>query len=266
MQAGALAILAPAVLMALRLDGETLASVMSRDVQLYAQVLLAAWAPLVALGAWAGWREDVLEREKAELESLAVTDPLTGLKNVRYFRARLAEASSRAQRDGRPVALAVIDLDHFKRINDRHGHPVGDRVLSAVACAVASVCRRGETAARIGGEELAVILPGADREAARVAGERIRRAIAALAIKLGRGKDPLRVTASIGVASTYETGSPSPDALFAAADRALFAAKAAGRDRTEVAPSRGGMARAGVGDAARDGEAAGQQAPGDLYS
>jgi diguanylate cyclase (GGDEF)-like protein len=227
LEAGALALLAPAALVLLR--GEA-------DPRLALEVLLAAWLPLTVAGALWGHREERLCADRAELESLAVTDPLTGLKNVRYFRARLAEACARSRRDGRPVALAVLDLDHFKRINDRHGHAVGDRALAAAACAVMAVCREGETAARIGGEELAVLMPGADAGAARVAAERIRRAIAARPIHGPRGVVP--VTASVGVASTREALAPTPEDLFAAADKALFAAKASGRDRTEVAPKR----------------------------
>lgn len=243
LEAGVLAILAPLVLLALRLDGDGVAAAVAREPLLYVQVLLAAWAPLVLAGAWCGHRELRLVTARAEAESLAVTDALTGLKNLRYFRARLAEACARTRRDGRPVALVVIDLDHFKAINDRHGHAAGDRVLARVACAVASVCRASETAARIGGEELAVILPGADREAARVAAERIRRAIGAQVVHLdgvggrpGGSGGPLSVTASLGVASSEELALRTPEALFEAADRALFVAKASGRNCTRVAP------------------------------
>lgn len=245
LEAGVLAVLAPLVLLALRLDGDGVAAAVAREPLLYVQVLLAAWAPLVLVGAWCGHREVRLVTARAEAEGLAVTDALTGLKNLRYFRARLAEACARTRRDGRPVALVVIDLDHFKAINDRHGHAAGDRVLARVACAVTSVCRASETAARIGGEELAVILPGADREAARVAAERIRRAIGAQVVHLdgvgGRaggsgGPGPLSVTASLGVASSDELALRTPEALFEAADRALFVAKASGRNCTRVAP------------------------------
>lgn len=245
LEAGVLAVLAPLVLLALRLDGDGVAAAVAREPVLYVQVLLAAWAPLVLAGAWCGHREARLVAAHAEAESLAVTDALTGLKNLRYFRARLAEACARARRDGRPVALVVIDLDHFKGVNDRHGHAAGDRVLTQIACAVAAVCRASETAARIGGEELAVILPGADREAARVAAERIRRAIAEQVVRLdglgGRaggagGPVALSVTASLGVASSEEVAPRTPEALFEAADRALFVAKASGRNCTRVAP------------------------------
>jgi diguanylate cyclase (GGDEF)-like protein len=242
LEAGGLAVLAPLVLLALRLDGDGVAAAVAREPLLYVQVALAAWAPLVLAGAWCGHRELRLVTARAEAESLAVTDALTGLKNLRYFRARLAEACARTRRDGRPVALVVIDLDHFKAINDQHGHAAGDRVLARVACAVTSVCRASETAARIGGEELAVILPGADREAARVAAERIRRAISAQVVHLegvgGRpgGSRALSVTASLGVASSQELALRTPEALFEAADRALFVAKASGRNCTRLAP------------------------------
>lgn len=242
LEAGVLAVLAPLVLLALRLDGQGVAAAVAREPLLYVQVLLAAWAPLVLAGAWWGRREGRLVEARAEAEDLAVTDALTGLKNLRYFRARLAEACARTRRDGKPVALVVIDLDHFKAINDEHGHAAGDRVLAQIACAVASVCRASETAARIGGEELAVILPGADREAARVAAERIRRVVAAQRVRApgrgdgARGPTELAVTASLGVASSEEVALRTPEALYEAADRALYVAKASGRNCTRVAP------------------------------
>lgn len=198
---------------------------------LYVYLVLASVSALAAFGWFAGRREARLRRANAELDVLALTDATTGLKNKRYFQARLAEALARVERDDEPVALAMIDLDRFKSVNDRHGHAVGDRVLGAAAAAIASVCRRHETAARVGGEEFAVILPGSDAKAALAAAERIRRAIADAVLVIEDHPHPIRITASVGVASTAEIGSTRSDVLYAAADGALLVAKNQGRNR-----------------------------------
>jgi len=233
LQAGLWAIVVP-MLMLLLGERSSLALALGRDPSLYTELWAVTLLPLLLFGAWVGRREAKLEAEKAELDELAVTDPLTGLKNVRYFQARLAEAWARNRRDGSPVGLAVIDLDRFKAVNDDYGHAVGDKVLEATACAIQAVCRRDETAARIGGEEFAVILPGADAETARAVGERIRQAIAARTVKV-KGHKPLSVTASVGVASTRGGSVDSAEALYTAADRALYSSKQSGRDRTSIA-------------------------------
>jgi diguanylate cyclase (GGDEF)-like protein len=204
---------------------------------LYGYLLISTALVFGALGAVAGRREARLLEVNDQLDILALTDPTTGLKNVRYFRARLAETLAQAARERQPVAVAVIDLDRFKAVNDRFGHPAGDRVLGATACAIAGVCRRGETAARVGGEEFAVILPGSDGRAALAAAERIRRAVEALSFSLDGASDPLKITASIGVASTVEVGPEDAERLFAAADRALLDAKNKGRNCAVASPA-----------------------------
>lgn len=232
-QGAVLSMAVPAGWLAFRLGGgATLAGELSGDFAMYAYMLLATLVPFTLFATFLGAREDRLSADNEKLDVLAVTDPVTGLKNVRYFRARLAESCARVGRDRRPVAVAVIDLDRFKGVNDHYGHPIGDRVLRAAACAIASVCRRDETAARVGGEEFAVILPGSDVEAALCAAERIRRAVQDTAIAIEGLSEPLRVTASIGVASTIDAGSNDPEQLFAAADRALLEAKKGGRNRS----------------------------------
>ena len=202
---------------------------------LYAYLLAGAAAGFAVFGAMLGRREDALLEANRRLDDLAVSDPLTGLKNVRYFRARLEEGRAAALRSGHPLALVVLDLDRFKEVNDRFGHPTGDALLRRVAAAIAAAVREGDTAARLssvarmGGEEFAVLLPGADEdEAAAVAG-RILDAVRSAAVDTGRGA--VRVSASAGGAS-LEGAELSADELYARADSAMYASKAAGRDRS----------------------------------
>ena len=129
----------------------------------------------------------------------------------------------------------IIDIDFFKRVNDdEHGHQIGDDVLASSARAIKSVTRKGETEARVGGEEFVLLLPGSDGERAREAAERARGAIAAASTRLPDGR-VVRVTASAGAASTAELSAASARELYRAADEALYTAKAEGRDRTVVA-------------------------------
>lgn len=157
---------------------------------------------------------------RAELERLATHDGLTALLNRATFDERLAAALQ--DRRHQPVSVALVDLDHFKAVNDTHGHQVGDQVLRRSADAMRSVLRPGDVAARYGGEELVLILPGCAAADAELIAERLRAGIAAA------GTDPV-VTASIGVASA-DFGS-SPEDILAAADEALYRAKRTGRDR-----------------------------------
>ncbi|HUH13390.1 MAG TPA: GGDEF domain-containing protein [Longimicrobiales bacterium] len=237
LQGMALAVGAPlGWLLIQRARGVPMGAELSAHPGLYLYMLLGTLLVFGAFGLLLGEREARLLRSARELEELAVTDSLTGLRNARYFHARLEEADAERERAGEPLALAVLDLDHFKRINDEHGHPVGDEVLAAVARAIADVTREGETEARVGGEEFALLLPGSTGEAAREVADRVRAAIAAVEIPVG-GAGPLRVTASAGVASTAELGDVDPRELYRAADEALYRAKELGRDRTVVAAS-----------------------------
>jgi diguanylate cyclase (GGDEF)-like protein len=166
-----------------------------------------------------------LTQEASALSEATVTDPLTGLLNRRGLDAAMARAMIRRQ-ETRAISIAVVDLDHFKRVNDSFSHLTGDEVLRAVGSILRSCCREGDVAARFGGEEFAVIFGKTSVEEARIACERMRSAI--------RGHDwqgihpQLAVTASIGVADTTEA---QGEALLALADRRLYAAKRAGRDR-----------------------------------
>jgi diguanylate cyclase (GGDEF)-like protein len=167
---------------------------------------------------------------QAELARVAHSDALTGLPNRRVARERFGEETARAKRAGRRFAMALFDVDHFKQVNDRHGHATGDAVLRAVADALAAAKRGEDVLARIGGEEFLVLLAQETREGARDAAERLRRAAGEASV--AAGAEPLRVTLSGGVALFPDDGADW-DHLFASADRRLYAAKREGRDRLE---------------------------------
>lgn len=170
-------------------------------------------------------RTEELAQANAQLRRLATTDGLTGLSNHRTFQEALAKEFRLSHRSDRPLSLALLDVDHFKAFNDAHGHPAGDEVLREVAAALKATARASDVAARYGGEEFAILLPDTDVVGAWDAAERIRLAIA----DHPWAKDA--VTASLGIA-TLEPADVDPSALVARADRALYAAKASGRNRT----------------------------------
>ena len=167
------------------------------------------------------------------LEKLALTDPLTGLANRRAFQEALEAELARVARHGRPAAVLLLDLDHFKAVNDTWGHAVGDEVLAGFAQILRRGCRRGDLAARIGGEEFALLLPATGLAPALAVGERIRRATEWR--PLGRSAQ-VPVTVSVGVASTEGLPAP-PDTLelVPRADAALYRAKGEGRNRVVAA-------------------------------
>jgi diguanylate cyclase (GGDEF)-like protein len=172
-------------------------------------------------------------RAEAELARLALVDGLTGLSNRREFDVVLDREWRRAVRDGRPLALLMIDVDHFKAYNDAYGHQQGDAVLSAIASAIATTVKRAtDTAARYGGEEFAVILHDTDSNAATALAESVRRAVADLGITHA-GNGPGIATISIGTASVIpaRANENSPSCLIGAADAALYLAKRAGRNQ-----------------------------------
>ncbi|MGK5682550.1 diguanylate cyclase [Actinoplanes sp. URMC 104] len=159
----------------------------------------------------------------------AITDGLTGMRSRRFFEQSLHAEVARAGRSGNDVGILLLDIDHFKNVNDTYGHHGGDRVLVELAHRLTGVMRPGDLAARYGGEEFAVLLPGAGPAAAAEVAERIRRAVSIAPIAVG--EDRLhRVTVSIGVAGLPSVCTDA-DELVLAADRALYAAKNAGRDR-----------------------------------
>ncbi len=167
---------------------------------------------------------DTLRHTNQELERLSVTDQLTGLYNRRRLSEVLASEVLRSRRHEHAFSLLVMDVDHFKKFNDAHGHLAGDRVLAAVADVLRETTREIDTPARYGGEEFVVVLPETDMEAAVDVAERIRLLLASRIFEGGR------VTISIGVAEFPAHGA-DPEALIAAADAALYRAKDEGRNR-----------------------------------
>ena len=179
-------------------------------------------------------REAIFARREEELKKAATTDGLTGLANRATFDAFLAEELAQATGTKRPLALVMIDIDRFKSVNDTHGHPAGDAVLRHLGKLLSSTAQELDLAARYGGEEMALVLPGLDRAAAAALAEQVREAISARPVDVGEGVR-LPITASFGVAA-FEPGNPlgRPELLVKAADRALYHAKESGRDRVKV--------------------------------
>ncbi|MGE3142245.1 MAG: PleD family two-component system response regulator [Hyphomonadaceae bacterium] len=177
---------------------------------------------------------DALRRRLDHSLELAVTDQLTGLYNRRFLFGQLTPLVQRAACGGEPCAVMVIDLDHFKQINDLHGHDAGDRVLREFAARLASNTRPVDFACRMGGEEFVVIMPGTPGDTACLAAERVRRHVAQAPFHLvdEPGAEPraLEVTVSIGVAQS-EGLDETAESLLKRADDALYAAKQAGRNR-----------------------------------
>ena len=166
------------------------------------------------------------------LAARAQVDALTGLRNRGYFDEFLDAAVSSAHADARPCSLILIDIDHFKRLNDRYGHPFGDQVLQRIGELLGASVRLGEAACRYGGEELALILPKTDVAESVIVAGRLRAALASL--DLAPRGERVVVTASFGVAEIGELARPGQGAtaaaLVAAADAALYRAKSSGRD------------------------------------
>lgn len=170
----------------------------------------------------------------AKLERDAIEDPLTGTYNRRYLDSKLVEEVARATRLNVPLSAVLIDLDHFKHVNDTYGHDVGDMVLRHVCKLIMASVRPNDTVIRYGGEEFVVIAPNCDTDDAARLGERMRQTIAESALSLPDGQD-LAITASLGVSSLPSTG--SGDAMLRAADQALYSAKRGGRNRLCTAPA-----------------------------
>jgi len=166
--------------------------------------------------------QEELVAQARRLENQLFSDPLTCVFNRRFLFSQLDALVSGARRHDRPIAVAVIDLDAFKAVNDRHGHAVGDRVLVASAEALAQELRAEDVLGRLGGEEFLVVLPDSDEDAAASTAERLRSAVAT-------ADGPVPVTASVGWA--VRADGEGPEDLVRRADEALYKAKAAGRDR-----------------------------------
>jgi diguanylate cyclase (GGDEF)-like protein len=162
-------------------------------------------------------------------------DGLTGIWNRAYFNQRMGEECSAAQRYGRTISLVLLDLDHFKGLNDAHGHPFGDLVLQTLGDLFNAVLRATDAPCRYGGEEFAVILTETDLDGAKITGERVRQALSEVQFHPRGGR--VQVTASIGIAcsSIFDRGALSVSGMVTAADDALYRAKHEGRNRVCVA-------------------------------
>jgi diguanylate cyclase (GGDEF)-like protein len=169
------------------------------------------------------------------MEGLAMTDPLTGLKNPRFFDGYLEQELAEASRDGAPTALLMLDVDHFKRFNDTNGHPAGDEALRTFARVLRGTVRSSDVIARYGGEEFVIALHRTRLDDARAVAEKVRAAVEAAVVEIGPGRYG-RMTVSIGVAAC-ESGRADPKGLVALADAALYRAKESGRNRVEMAPT-----------------------------
>jgi diguanylate cyclase (GGDEF)-like protein len=173
-----------------------------------------------------------------ETRQLAITDPLTGLANHRQFYTQLAREMRRAQRYRRPLAVLMLDLDHFKAFNDRFGHLAGDQALREIADVLRQNARSVDILARYGGEEFAIILPETDLARAASQAERVRSAVAEHVFHSSETGHEHRVTVSIGAAMLM-SGTRKTEDLVGLADQALYRAKAGGRNRLELAPAAG---------------------------
>lgn len=168
-------------------------------------------------------------RFHAEIEKLAITDGLTGLFNHRHFQEKLTQEFNRLQRFSEPISLLLIDIDHFKRINDTYGHPVGDAVLKGVADKIMKTIRNIDIPARYGGEEFAVVLLGTDEKGAMNMAERLRKTV--MNTTFSAEKKTFNVTMSIGIA-TYPDGIRKKEEFIERADKALYHAKRSGRNQS----------------------------------
>lgn len=207
---------------------ERIAQVAQENRQLVGIVIGSFVLALVAIG-FGGL---AVVRSQAILKELSLRDALTGLYNRRAFYLQLNHYLNQARRTRQPCSLLLLDIDHFKKINDSYGHQIGDEVLRAVADVVGEVVRRQDVVARYGGEELVVILPDADEETALLIGNRLRLAIASSQrVSLPDGT-PLMATVSVGMAM-FPLDGTLEDGLLNAADQAMYVAKQSGRNQVQ---------------------------------
>ena len=168
---------------------------------------------------------------QGRLEEQVNRDPLTGLYNRRYLESTIERELARCKREGRPLSVMMLDVDHFKRINDTHGHQAGDEVLKQLAAILADKCRLADVVCRFGGEEFLLLLPDMPLEVALERAERLRAQFESTA--LGFGGEPIQATVSIGIANLPEHAD-LPEVLIGQADSALYRAKTGGRNRVIV--------------------------------
>jgi diguanylate cyclase (GGDEF)-like protein len=208
---------------------------------IYAQFFIVAIGGLVVMAAnlrqhyleQIEWQTQQLVQSEARLRELAILDPLTGLYNRRYLEETLSLEILRAGRKGYPIGIIMVDVDHFKRINDTHGHAAGDAVLILVGSFLRNQIRSSDVACRYGGEEFILILPEASREITQMRAESICKNVKQIPMQYD-GEPLEAVTLSLGVAG-FPTHGPTIDAVLKAADAALYRAKRDGRDRTVAA-------------------------------
>jgi len=217
----------------------------------------ALLVPVVFLfGGWFVWLTFTLAlrtvrdvRRIAMLEQENITDHLTGVYNRRYLDRRLDEEVARARRHAQPLAVLMIDIDHFKRVNDTHGHATGDLALGHIGHLTLNTARSSDVVARYGGEELLVITPSTSPSQALVLAERLRRLIETQVLVIEHAPNrrvEVQLTVSIGVAA-LDTATAGAAGLIKAADRAMYRAKAEGRNRVEI--DRGSIVLAGTAGA-----------------
>jgi diguanylate cyclase (GGDEF)-like protein len=180
--------------------------------------------------ALAWWRE-----REATIHIMSRTDMLTGIHNRRSIMELLDKEVARTRRHGPPLAVVMLDLDHFKRVNDTWGHPTGDRVLQAAAKVLGETIRQCDAVGRYGGEEFMLLLPDTPLEGALVLAERCRAALAQVVVAADNG-ETFHISGSFGLVSNEQLGEFASDSLIKAADTALYRAKENGRNRVEVVP------------------------------
>jgi diguanylate cyclase (GGDEF)-like protein len=199
----------------------------------YEAILKRANEALVEITLQSQMQTTQLQERNVQLQRQASIDGLTGLFNRGHFDSYITEQFMAALSNGTALSLLLLDLDKFKSVNDRFGHPAGDQVLRVIGKLLKTAARPSDLAARYGGEEMCLVLPGTNRPVAAAIAESVRRAVAGTPVNIG--KTPLKITASIGVA-TYEPGALFKEAahLLKAADLAVYAAKKAGRNCVRV--------------------------------
>ena len=192
-----------------------------------------ALAMLLSVGfTLLGW---AVGRRVDALTHASLEDAMTRVGNRRHWEERLAEELDRAVTSRMPLSVLVLDVDNLKKLNDQHGHAIGDKALAIVGDVLLETCRSRDVPARFGGDEFAVLLPRTRSAEAKVVAERIRTALARRRALLGAPIDSL-LTVSIGISDLEAIRAPHADLLFESADQALYAAKEGGRDRIEVKP------------------------------
>jgi diguanylate cyclase (GGDEF)-like protein len=228
----AISILAPIGWLAIQFcRGSSVSHEIIQHPYLYSYLLFGAMFAFGAFGYRLGKREENLEGMALDFARASITDDLTGLFNDAFFQSRLHDEIERHQRQGTTLSLVLLDLDHFKDINDSMGHQTGDVVLSGFGELLEREIRAYDVAGRVGGEEFAVLLPNTTQNEAIDIAERIRRCLWAREFQAVDGSATFHVTASVGVATNHADPDISPADLYQNADEALYAAKEGGRDR-----------------------------------